>query len=102
MSVRVRRPAGVVAGEREAMALAGTLGGDVRGARRSKRLTLEELGRMIGLSRSRLAEIERGEGRGTPLGTWNALGIALGRPGVRPGAVAIPHECDDRPTRGRA
>jgi transcriptional regulator with XRE-family HTH domain len=43
-------------------------------------LSLADLGARVGLSRTRLAEIERGEGAGTPLQTWIALGIVLGRP----------------------
>jgi transcriptional regulator with XRE-family HTH domain len=43
-------------------------------------MSLAELGARVGVSRTRLAEIERGEGTGAPLQTWIALGIALGRP----------------------
>jgi len=75
----VRRSA-VIEGQREAQALAATLGGAVRLGRVSKRMTLDVLARKAGLSRSRLSQIERGEGTGAPLQTWIALGIALGRP----------------------
>lgn len=67
---RVRRTHEVIQGQREAASLAGSLGGNVRVARRAKRLSLADLGARVGLSRTRLAEIERGEGAGTPLQTW--------------------------------
>jgi transcriptional regulator with XRE-family HTH domain len=77
---RVRRTSEVIQGHREAVALAGTLGAAVRTGRRSKGLSLADLGARVGLSRTRLAEIERGEATGAPLQIWIALGIALGRP----------------------
>lgn len=80
MVTRVRRTPEQIVGEREAAALAGTLGGVVRSGRWASRMSLAELGARVGLSRTRLAEIERGEGTGAPLQTWIALGIALGRP----------------------
>jgi hypothetical protein len=43
-------------------------------------MSLGELASKVGLSRTRTAEIERGEGTGAPLETWVALGIALDRP----------------------
>jgi transcriptional regulator with XRE-family HTH domain len=69
-----------VAGSREAAAIAATLGGVVRAARRAHQWTLAALARRIGLSTARLSEIERGLGRTAPLEMWIALGIALGRP----------------------
>jgi transcriptional regulator with XRE-family HTH domain len=75
-----RRTAATVAGDREAAALAASLGGVVRSARRSDDLTLEQLGRHVGLSRSRLAEVERGHGGTLPLEAWVRLGIVLARP----------------------
>ena len=62
------------------MAIAATLGGKVRAARRARRLTLAGLARRVGISPTRLSEIERGLGARAPLETWIALGIALDRP----------------------
>jgi transcriptional regulator with XRE-family HTH domain len=80
MRRREVRSAAVIEGVREAQALAATLGGAIRAAREARRMTLESLASRVGLSRARLSQIERGEGTGTPLRTWIALGIALGRP----------------------
>lgn len=80
MVARTRRIGTVVEGRREAIALAATLGGTVRQTRRARRMSLSELGDKVGLSATRVAEIERGEGVGTPLEVWVALGIALERP----------------------
>lgn len=70
----------VINGRREATAIAATLGGQVRAARRANRWSIAELGRRAGLSVARLSEIERGHGTRAPLETWVALGIALERP----------------------
>ena len=77
---RVRRTKEVIHGQREAATLSGTLGGVVRQRRRGLRMTLADLGARVGLSRTRIAEIERGEGVGAALQTWIALGIALDTP----------------------
>jgi DNA-binding XRE family transcriptional regulator len=69
-----------VAGEVEARRLAGTLGTDVRTTRRRRRMSQSQLGARVGLSRSRVSEIELGEGSTLPLETWVQLGMALGRP----------------------
>lgn len=69
-----------VEGDREAAAVAATLGGQVRVARRARRWTIAALARRIGSSTPRLSEIERGRGARAPLETWIALGIALERP----------------------
>lgn len=70
----------VIAGHREAIAIAATLGGIVRSARRARRWTLAQLAPRVGLGVSRLSDIERGVGTRVPLETWIALGIALERP----------------------
>lgn len=80
MVKRARRTAELIEGQREAAALAGTLGRVVRTRRHDKGLSLADVGARVGLSRTRIAEIERGEGIGTPLQIWVALGIALGHP----------------------
>lgn len=80
MVTRVRRTSEVIEGQREAVTLAGTLGQAVRAGRRAKRMSLGDLAARVGLSRTRIAEIERGEGSGAPLRIWIAIGIALERP----------------------
>jgi transcriptional regulator with XRE-family HTH domain len=60
--------------------MAMTLGAQARSARHSRRLTLAVVARRMGISLSRLSEIELGDGVATGLDTWVALGIALGRP----------------------
>lgn len=75
-----RRTAARIEGSREAMAIAATLGGQVRAARRGRRMPLRLLAARVGISVTRLSEIERGLGGRAPLETWVALGIALGRP----------------------
>ncbi len=69
-----------LAGDREARALAATMGGQVRVARRQCRMTQVTLGRRVGLGHTRISEIERGRGDRTPLDTWVAIGLAVGRP----------------------
>lgn len=80
MSVRATRPKAVIAGHRETMAIAATLGGAVRAARRARRWSLATLAARVGIGRTRLSEIERGLGGRAPLETWVALGAALDRP----------------------
>ncbi len=80
MPARASRTYTEIAGHREAVALAATLGGVVREARRSRRITLEALAARVGISRARLSELERGLGARAPFETWIAIGIALERP----------------------
>ncbi len=77
---RRKRTVRRLAGDREAAALAATLGAQIADARRGLRLDQSALAARCGLSRGRLGDLERGDGRGAPLGVWIALGIALGRP----------------------
>ncbi|HEV8282078.1 MAG TPA: helix-turn-helix transcriptional regulator [Candidatus Limnocylindrales bacterium] len=69
-----------IAGAREAAAIAATLGGVARSARRACGWTLHALARQIGVSAARLSEIERGLGARAPLETWISIGVALERP----------------------
>jgi DNA-binding XRE family transcriptional regulator len=77
---RRRRRTAVIEGDREATNLATTLGREIRTTRRRMRLTQAELGERVGLAQSRVGEIERGTGTGTPLLVWARLGSALRRP----------------------
>jgi len=69
-----------IAGSREAIAIAATLGSTTRAVRRNLRRTLDDMSRMVGISPSRLSEIELGRGASTSLEIWVTIGIALGRP----------------------
>jgi transcriptional regulator with XRE-family HTH domain len=77
---RRKRPEAAIIGAREASALAATLGGGLRQARRHMKLTQTELASKVGLSQSRYSEVERGLGAALPLDTWVSLGIAIERP----------------------
>jgi transcriptional regulator with XRE-family HTH domain len=80
MARRARRTSIGIAGSSEAARLAMTLGGQVRTARRARHQPMRTLAKQVGLSTSRLSEVERGDGAGTPLEIWVRLGIALDRP----------------------
>src|SRR4029079_1036044 len=80
MVTRVVRHRAEIDGAREVRAIAATLGGQARDARRIRRRTIASVAKAIGISTARLSEIERGLGLGAPLTTWVALGIAIGRP----------------------
>jgi len=69
-----------VAGDREAQALASHLGREIRAARHRLGMTQAQLAARAGIRQSWLGEIERGGGRGVPLGVWVALGLVIGRP----------------------
>lgn len=53
------------------------LGGRIREARARRRLTQQQLGARVGLSRSAVSAIERGLGGGHTLDTWQRLAVAL-------------------------
>jgi transcriptional regulator with XRE-family HTH domain len=89
-----RRTQAAISGARETMAIAATLGGAIRSARRTRGWTLDALAARVGLSPARLSEIERGLGGRAPLATWIALGIAVGRPLAVAASKPFP---DDRP-----
>ena len=75
-----KRVDGRLAGDREAQAIAATLGAQAASTRRSLRLGQATVAVRCGISRSRLGDLERGQGEGAPLGLWVALGLVLGRP----------------------
>lgn len=75
-----KRSSVMVAGDREAQAIAATLGGRIRSARTGLRLRLADLAPRAGISVSQLSRIEHGRGADTPVRTWIRLGIALDRP----------------------
>lgn len=53
------------------------LGGRAREARHRRRVTQQQLGERVGLSRSAVSAIERGLGGGHTLDTWQRLAVAL-------------------------
>lgn len=75
-----RRTRTQVAGEREAHAIAVALGRELRAWRLGRGLTLRQLAARVGIGKSRLAQLEAGEGAEAPIRLWVALGIATGRP----------------------
>ena len=77
---RDKRTQDAIVGAREAQRLAATLGGEIRAARRRRRMTIDGLAARVGLRQARVGAIERGEGDGAPLRVWVALGLAVGRP----------------------
>jgi transcriptional regulator with XRE-family HTH domain len=77
---RSKRRAAVIAGKREARAIAATLGREARSTRRRRRLTQAALGNLVGLGQSEISHLERGNGAGASIETWVAIGMALDRP----------------------
>ncbi|MCI0346483.1 MAG: helix-turn-helix domain-containing protein [Chloroflexi bacterium] len=77
---RARWTSDSVAGEGEALAIALTLGHELNGALKRRRMTQRQLARRVGLTQSRISQILRGRGASAPLETWVKLGIAVGRP----------------------
>jgi transcriptional regulator with XRE-family HTH domain len=75
----VKRTQSQIAGAAGASTAAGTAGVEVRRSRVRRRLTQKALASKVGISRSRLADIEGGRGAGLPLRTWLTLGHALDR-----------------------
>ena len=93
---RCRRTQFDMEGDREARSLALSLGRTVREARRRRRWSQEQLATRVGLKRTRIGDIERGEAPGTPLVVWVRLGIAL----RRPIAVSFSRDLDQGPADG--
>ena len=74
------RVAAVLAGRRLARPAAARLGQAVAQARRRRHLTQANLGRLVGLSTSRIGQVERGQGSGVSTETWFAFGVVLDLP----------------------
>ena len=77
---RFKRPNLAAEARRRNLEQLARLGGDVRAARERRRLTQEEAARRAGISRSAQGRIERGEGGGHSLDTWQRVSLAVGRP----------------------
>src|SRR6476469_3451365 len=77
---RTKRRSARAIGAREANAIAGNLGRDLRMTRTQRRLTQAELGDKVGVSQAEISSLEGGRGARTSLETWVSIGIALGRP----------------------
>ena len=77
---RKRRSDPMIAGDREARSIAGTLGREVRSSRRKRCMRQVDLAVAVGLKQSRISAIERGFATGTPLVVWTRLGAVLNRP----------------------
>ena len=77
---RRRRSEHMIAGDREARSIAGTLGREVRVSRRKRGIRQVDLAAAVGLRQSRISAIERGVATGTPLVVWTRIGAALNRP----------------------
>ena len=77
---RRRRTTVEVLGSREAHAIAGSLGRELRLSLKRRHQTHEELGERVGISRPRISELVRGDGANAPLAAWIRLGLAIDRP----------------------
>lgn len=75
-----KRPDARIIAARAALRAAASLGEGVRTSRRRRRMTQAAIATRIGISRSRLAQMEAGEGEGAPLELWFTLGQVLDRP----------------------
>jgi transcriptional regulator with XRE-family HTH domain len=75
-----KRTQSEIAGAARASSVAGAAGAEVKRSRVRRRLTQKALASRVGISRSRLADIEAGHGSGAPLTIWHSLAEALGRP----------------------
>jgi len=64
----------------ETRRIAATLGKEARSSRKRRRRTQASVASEVGISRSRYAELERGEGAMAPLDTWIRIGLVLDRP----------------------
>jgi transcriptional regulator with XRE-family HTH domain len=64
----------------ETMRIAATLGKEARATRRRRRRTQASVAAEVGISRSRYAELERGDGAMAPLDLWVRVGLVLARP----------------------
>ena len=77
---RSKRRSARAIGAREANAIAGNLGRDLRRTRTRRRLTQADLGDQVGASQAEISALEAGRGARTSVETWVAIGIALDRP----------------------
>lgn len=64
----------------ETRRIAATLGKEARATRRGRRRTQASVAAEVGTSRSRYAELERGDGAMAPLDLWVRIGLVLARP----------------------
>lgn len=64
----------------ETMRIVATLGREARATRRRRRRTQASVAAAVGISRSRYAELERGEGSMAPIDLWVRIGLELARP----------------------
>jgi transcriptional regulator with XRE-family HTH domain len=74
------RTSAVLEGRRLARTIAAKLGRGVAEARARRRWTQKQLGDKVGLSESRIGQIERGLGFALPAHSWFALSVALELP----------------------